>query len=200
MSRFSPYFFILYTFFIVKGYSQAPVTKAQEALFKKTCYTIAGAFAKADFKTLNKYACPSGIYVITRPGAIDALNRYDSLEAGTFPYYPYRDKPIIKKNTPLKKGAAPRFDCGTEKWDKKGFFADTVRSTRISSLMQFLKENEMGEYSAEEIAHVKEMQPKARKVVFTEMANRHGLVFNLVLINNKWYLLLVDTVASDCGA
>lgn len=66
--------------------------------------------------------------------------------------------------------------------------------------MKFLQDNEMGTYSKAEIDKTKEVELRSRRVVFTELAKKHGLVFHMVLIGGKWYLWLVDTVASDCGA
>lgn len=171
-----------------------------ETTFKKECAAIVSAFAKQDYHTLNKYVDnATGVYVITRPGAIDAINHYDSLGSQAFSFYPYKDAACPKKLGP-KFGAAPKFNCGDMKWDKKGFYADTARANRLSELMDFLTKNDMGKYSAAEQSKAKELESKSRKIVYTDLAKKHGIVFYLALINNKWKILLVDTVVGDCSA
>ncbi len=175
--------------------------KKAEATFKKQCTEIVTAFSKQNFKILNKHIYKGrGVYIITRPGAIDALTRYDSLDAKAFYFYPYKDPKGVKKY-PLKYGASPKFDCGTEKWDKSGFIADSAkRYNRLSELMDFLSKNEMWQLDKAEYTLIKAQELQSRKVVFTELAKKHGVVFHLSLINKKWYITLIDMVASDCGA
>jgi len=176
--------------------------KKKEAAFKKTCYAITEAFAKKNAAAINKYVDPkTGVYVITRPGAIDAICHDTRLNVkNTLPYYPYKDTLKVRKY-PLKYAVSPRYDCGEEKWDKKGFIADTsTKHHRLTELMDFLSKNEMGVYPAEELKKAEELEGRSRKVVFTELAKKHGLVFYLTYINKKWYLTLIDTVASDCSA
>jgi len=181
------------------GYISGQNKKA-EAAFKKSCIAITDAFARQNFITLNKYIKRgNGVYIITRPGAIDAVNKFDSLTKTSFPVYPYKDKISVKKYA-LRYSAAPKFDCGTEKWDKQGFVADTGQHRRLSELMDFLVKYEMSAEDQVSREKIKNLEAKSRKVVFTELAKKRGLVFYLTLINNKWYLLLVDTVASDCSA
>jgi hypothetical protein len=174
--------------------------QTSESAFKKECVAIVTAFAKQDLAALNKYIDKrTGVYIITRPGAIDALNHFDSLDNKAFASYPYKDVKVAKGLTP-KFGAAPKYNCGDEKWNKKGFLADTTHSTRMSELMDFLGKNGMGNFSEAELTQVKTLESKSRKVVYTELAKKHGIVFHLTFINKKWRLTLIDAVASDCGA
>mgnify|MGYP001581485289 CR=1 FL=1 len=174
--------------------------KKKEAAFKKACITITDAFAKQNFKTLNKYIKrENGVYTITRPGAMDAVSKFDSLNKTSFQFYPYKDAISVKKFA-LKYGTAPKFDCGTEKWDKKGFVADTSQHKRLSELMDFLVKQELSQEDQAARDKIRKLEANCRRVVFTELAKKHGLVFYLTLIDNKWYLFLIDTVASDCGA
>jgi hypothetical protein len=175
--------------------------KKAEASFRKACTAIADAFAKQNFKTLNKYVHnETGVYIITRPGAIDALTHCDSLEMKCFAFYPYKD-PAGAKKPAVKYGTAPRFSCGDNKWDKKGFVADTAtRYHRVSELMSFLAQNQMGSYDAAKRESVNAMENKSRKVVHTGLAKNHGLVFYLTCIKGRWYLTILDTVASSCAA
>jgi len=190
-------FFLLFLY--LPGYISGQNKKA-EAAFKKTCITITDAFARQNFKTLNKYIKRgNGVYIISRPGAIDAVNKFDSVNKTSFPLSPYKDKISVKKFA-LTYGSAPKFDCGTEKWDKKGFVADTGQHRRLSELMDFLVKHEMIAEDQASREKILKLEANCRKVVFTELAKKHGVVFYLTFIDKKWYLFLVDTVASDCSA
>jgi hypothetical protein len=181
-------------------FSQFILAQTVDKVFKKQCADIVTAFARQDFHALNKYIDnATGVYVITRPGAIDALNHYDSLSNQAFSHYPYKDAKG-GKGVAIKIGTAPKYNCGDEMWNKRGFYADTVHYKRIGELMDFLTKNDMGNYSVAEQNKVKDLENKSRKIVYTELSKKHGIVFYLTLINKKWRLTLVDAVASDCGA
>lgn len=175
--------------------------RRSEARFRKAAAAVAAAFAKQDFKALNKYVHnAAGVYVITRPGAIDALTHCESLNLACFGVYPYKD-PAGAKREKLKYGAAPRYNCGDNQWDKTGFVADTAtRYLRVSELMAFLSEHKMGAYDQTQQDAVRKREKHSRKVVHTQLAKNHGLVFYLTCIKNRWYLSVVDTVASACAA
>lgn len=175
--------------------------KKSEAAFRKTCAAVADAFARQNFKALNKYIHnATGVYLITRPGAIDALTHCDTLKMKCFAFYPYKDAAGAKK-VKLTYGVAPRYSCGDNAWDKKGFVADTAtRYHRVSELMAFLSQHEMGNYDAARQEAMRTLENKSRKVVYTELAKKHGIVFYLTCINKKWYLTILDTVASSCSA
>ncbi len=177
--------------------------KKTEAAFRKTCSEIANAFAKKNIAALNKYINPeAGVYVVTRPGAIDEFVNQKKIDAKN-PFkisYPYKDTASVKKHL-VKYGTAPTFDCGSMKWNKNGFVADSSgKFNRISEIMNFRTKNEGAKYSKEEIEKINTAEKINRKVVFTEIAKNHGLVFYLTFLNGKWYLFLIDTVEGDCGA
>jgi hypothetical protein len=181
----------------------AQITKKQEADFKKTCYNIAEAFAKKNIAALNKYIdLQTGVYVITRPGAIDQSMNYKKLETKNewMQHYPYKDSVKITKYK-LTYGNAPRFNCGDNKWDKKGFVADSSsKNDRLSSLLSMRSQYENEQHTSEEMEKVKTLEKNSRRVVFTEIAKGRGLVFHLALINGKWHLFIIDTVAGNCEA
>ena len=177
--------------------------KKTEAEFRKLCSEIATAFAKKNSTAINKYINPeTGVYVVTRPGAMDEFINQKKLDAKN-PFkikYPYSDTSAVKKHF-VKYGAAPTFDCGSMKWNKNGFVADSsTKFNRISDIMNFRTKNEGAKYSKEEIEKINTAEKINRKIVFTLINKGHGLVFYLTFLNGKWYLFLIDTVASDCGA
>lgn len=201
---------LLYTFLFVTllvlsntfAQTKAPVAN-KEAGFKKLCSEIVNAFAKKDMAFLNKNIQPdAGIYIMTRPGAMDNVVHQTALdEKQPFTFaYPYKDLSQVKKHK-VTFGTAPKYDCGTQKWDKKGFVADSaVHYNRITDVMYMVGKYGGEKVSDEEIAKIKALESNSRKVVFTELSKGKGIVFYLSLIKGKWYLLLIDTVASSCEA
>jgi hypothetical protein len=177
--------------------------KKAETEFRKLCSEVANAFARESMADVNKYINPDvGIFVITRPGAIDDVTNQKKMdEKNPFTIkYPYKDASAVKKHA-VKYNEAPKFNCGTMKWNKAGFVADSVSHyNRITEIMEFRIKNENAKYSAEDISKKDLIEKKIRKVVFTEIAKNHGLVFYMSLINGKWYLTVVDITEGLCAA
>ncbi len=177
--------------------------KKTEAEFKKMCSEIANAFAKKNIFAINKYInSQTGVYIITRPGAIDVFSNEKKLDVKNpiKPTYPFSDTSSVKKHV-IKYGLAPKFDCGTMKWNQVGFVADSsTKYNRISDIMDFRTKYENEKYTKEDSIKKDSVEKHIRKVVFTEIAKNHGLVFYLSFLNGKWYLTIVDTVEGSCGA
>jgi hypothetical protein len=193
--------FISFSLFFFCSFGQKKTGK--EADFTKICSEITNAFAKKNIADINKYInLEIGVYIITRPGAMDAIIHESKLNE-TKPFsvpYPYKDPGQVKKHK-ITYGATPKYDCGTQKWDKRGFIADTLTKYNRASDVAYMN----GKYgrekpSEEEIEKLKAFENNSRKIVFTEINKIKGLVFHLTLINGKWYLFLIDTVASSCEA
>ncbi len=195
--------YIISAALLITNYFAFSQNKKTEAAFRKTCSEIANAFAKKNIKSINKYINPqTGLYVVARPGAIDDFTNQKKLDTKN-PFkisYPYKDTSSVKKHF-VKYGAAPKFDCGSMAWNNTGFVADSsAKFKRISDIMNFRIKNEGVKYSMEDFDKINTTENVNRKVVFTEIAKKHGLVFYLSFINGKWYLTIIDTVASNCGA
>jgi hypothetical protein len=194
-------FFSLILFCVISSIA-FPQSRKAEADFKKACYALAEAFAKKNMATVNKYIDTAiGAYVIARPGAIDYARREKKLDAkGSFPLYPYKDSLKVRKYT-LHYGPAPKYDCGEEKWNKKGFYADTAsgQNHRLTEVIDLGIKFNAEQHSQKELDQIKNMEKVSRKVTFTNLG-RSGLVFYLYYHNKKWRLLLVDTTAGDCSA
>lgn len=177
--------------------------KKSEAEFKKMCSEIVNAFAKKNVQAINKYLEPSiGIYVIARPGAMDVFTNYKKLDTKNplLMKYPYKDTSMVKKHT-VNYGTAPKFNCGSMKWDKEGFFADSsTKYIRISDIMYFRTRYENAKYSNEDVAKKDLAEKQMRKVVFTQIAKHHGLVFYMSFLKGKWYLTVVDTTEASCAS
>jgi hypothetical protein len=177
--------------------------KKEETEFRKLCSEIANAFAKENMVDVNKYINPdAGIFVIIRPGAIDdVISQKKMDEKNPFAIkYPYKDASAVKKHT-VKYGEAPKFNCGTMKWNKAGFIADSISHyNRITEIMDFRTKNENAKYSEENISKKDLIEKRMRKVTFTEITKKHGLVFYMSYINGKWYLTVVDITEGLCAA
>jgi hypothetical protein len=176
--------------------------KKTEAEFSKTCSEIVNAFAKKNIAGLNKYSnTNTGVYIISRPGAVSVFTRIKKFDDKTFfaLKYPYRDTTAIKKHT-ITYASAPRFDCGDMKWDKMGFVADSSAGYKpITEIMDFREKYEHEKYTAEDVDKKNETEKRLRKVVYTHIAKNHGLVFYMSFIQGKWYLSIIDITAGSCG-
>jgi len=188
--------------FVVLSFVGVSQSKKTEAKFKKMCSEIVNAFAKKNIAAINKYVnTQMGVYIITRPGAIDAFSNEKKLDTKNpiNPVYPYKDTLSVKKHV-LKYGAVPKFDCGSMKWDQEGFVADSsTKYSRISEIMDFRMKNEGAKYTPEDVAKKDNVEKQMRKVVYTEIAKRHGLVFYMSFIKGKWHLTIIDTVEGSCA-
>lgn len=173
-----------------------------ETEFRKTCSEITNAFAKKSITALNKYINPhTGVFIISRPGAIDAFTHEKKLN-GKKPFaieYPYKDTSAVKKHL-VKYGKAPKFNCRTMNWDQEGLVADSsAKFSRLSEIMNFREKNEGAKYSDEEKTQINTIEKHLRKIVFTEIAHNRGLVFYMSYINGKWYLSIIDTAEGSCA-
>ena len=192
-------FILSFAILAFRGVSQIKKTEAE---FKKTCSEIANAFAKKNIAAINKYINPqTGVYIITRPGAIDAFTNERKLDAKNpiKPMYPYKDTSSVKKHV-IKYGEAPKYNCGTMEWDQEGFVADSsTKYKRLSGIMDFRMKNEGAKYTPEDVAKKDNVEKQMRKVVYTEIAKHHGLVFYMSFIKGKWNLTIIDTVEGSCA-
>jgi hypothetical protein len=177
-------------------------TQKTETAFKKACNDIANAFAKENIGAINKYIdADAGVYVISRPGAIDAFVNQKQLDKKK-PFaikYPYKDTSAVKKHA-VSFAVAPKYNCGDMKWDKAGFVADTLtKYSRLSDLMNFLATNNGEKYTAAQIEMRDVVEKKMRKVVFTKISKNRGLVFYMSLLKGKWYLTMIDLTEGMCA-
>ncbi|MGZ3862311.1 MAG: hypothetical protein ACXVPN_03665 [Bacteroidia bacterium] len=175
--------------------------KAEEAEFRRLCSEVANAFAKNNMAAVNKYInADAGIYVINRPGAMDAITHESKLDEKKPFVVNYKDASSVKKHK-VSYGTVPKYSCGDMKWDKLAFVADsTNRPKRLSDIMYFRSTNEGEKYTAAQIEAKDAVERKMRKVVYSAIAKKRGLVFYMSYLSGKWYLTVVDTTEGKCAA
>lgn len=176
-------------------------SKAQEAEFRRLCSEVANAFAKNNMADVNKYINPeAGIYIIGRFGALDAITHEPKLDEKKPFEVNYKDASAVKKHK-ISYGVVPKFSCGDMKWNKLAFIADTAtKYRRLSDIMHFRVTNEGKTYTAAQIEAKDAVERNIRKVVYSSIAKKRGLVFYMSFLNGKWYLTVVDTTEGKCAA
>ncbi|MGZ3866878.1 MAG: hypothetical protein ACXVC6_14150 [Bacteroidia bacterium] len=176
-------------------------SKAEEAEFRRLCGEVANAFAKNNMTSVNKFIEPSaGIYVITRPGAMDVVSHEPKLDEKKPFVVNYKDASSVKKHK-ISYGEVPKYSCGDMKWDKLAFVADSAnKPKRLSDIMYFRSTNEGEKYTAAQTEAKDAVERKMRKVVYSSIAKKRGLVFYMSYLNGKWYLTVIDTTEGKCAA
>jgi len=192
-----------YTIFISLAlFSILPCQAQKEADFQSACHAVIKAVAAKNLKALNAMIHPVyGLYLVYRPGAMDSYQRFTKLDNE----YPYRldDHPVNAaglKRYPLTYGKLPVFNCDNNTWNRKGFYADTLRRyAPVSEIVAFKKKYEETDIPKSELAAIRLIEKGSRKVVFTGRAE-DGIVFYLYYSKGKWYLSVIDIVTTDCSA
>ena len=183
-------------------------SKAPDNL-EATAIQIIRAFEQKDSITINQLIHKKlGLVIIHNPGAI---RRYEIINELSFDkpipsYHPYEYNITADHNSTtdykLKYEILPEFSCDTEKWDKTGFYCDTLkRDHSLSSIAKLLREYETAKEDETkmdaEIIRFREMEKNSHRIILlTDNAN---LIFHLTLIEGKWYLSVFDRV-TECDA
>lgn len=189
----------------------------KEKEFLKTCNAIAYAYLKRDIKKMNSFIHPkTGIYLLYQPSQLygylhfDKLNTKYSVEedrviADTYPkdlefYFP--DTNSVQKLKSIKFDSQIEFDCDSG-WNKYGSFVDSFHTpsrfsiiikSHIAEYENYYPENNAEiKSSKKDLVKVKAIEKKSRLVVFNEFKPKE-LIFYLTLINNKWYLTVLDFI------
>jgi hypothetical protein len=172
--------------------------------FEKAVKEIVTAFNKDDDHTLNKYIDPkTKIYLLYRLGIFDRHYKYDKINFKDTSY-PMMFLKTKMKFTKLTYDKLPTYSCDKEKWTKAGLFVDTTKiyytlSTICKNLNSSVYKDEKG-ISQKEIAYYKKLEQQSRRIVCTIKSNNEDLIFHLLYKNGKWYIWIIDKVASDCSA
>jgi hypothetical protein len=86
------------------------------------------------------------------------------------------------------------------KWSKVGLYCDTTKlDTLLSSTAKNLKKWREDDIPDLKIKSFEELEKKSKRIVISDKEGGE-LVFYLTLIDNKWYLTILDRVTSDCSA
>lgn len=174
--------------------------QAQSDKLDKSIIEIIKAFDSKDADKINQYIHPHyELIVLFRRGIMNEFEKTDKIDYKNpvpeyLPYFPFKIDLKIKYQT------LPAFDCGSEKWSKIGLYCDTTQRDDLLSktalnLNEFRNEN----IPIETIQDFKIIESKSRRIVLID--NESGeLIFYITLIDNKWYLTILDRVSSDCSA
>lgn len=162
-------------------------------------YAFVEAYKSKSNEKVNRLISPDlGLKVIYRPGVSDAFTHVKAFDfSNPIPsFYGYE---TVKNNAPkLTYSKLPSFDCGTEKWSKKGMFCDTLKHpTQLSDIAMFEKEFEPGKYSSAEIKAIKEAESTSYRVIVT---TEHPLVFHVQKYKDVWYVTVLDRAYAGCDA
>lgn len=177
------------------AWGQADLQKEEK--FKQTCTVVSKAFCEKKFKLVNKHLDSRGIYVLVRPGAIDRAVLHEKLDSSVL----YLDSRNFGKwkNQALQYGKLPSFDCDKMQWNRRGFFADTVKKYHpVSSILKFENQYEEGGHSQKKMNGIKAIENTCRKVVLSN--NGDGLIIYLRWNGSRWVIYILDLVTTDCSA
>lgn len=156
------------------------------------------AYSSKDNAKANKLIHPDlGFTVIYRPGASDDFLYVDSVDfSKPLPeYYAYED---FSHDFSLTYEKLPKFDCGTEKWNKQGFFCDTTsHPNQISNIIAFNKEFEAENYSEADLEKAEKSEAESYRVIVTGVT---PLIFHVQLYQGKWYVTTLDRAYAGCDA
>ena len=191
---------IKHTILILILFSIAFSSSANDNNLSKTIIKVVQAFKKKDATTLNGLINKNiGLIVLFRRGIPDEFSRTDKVDfKKPIPeYLPYFD---FSTNYEIKYQTLPVFDCNSMKWSKTGIYCDTTQIDNLLSTIARQLEKNKGEKAPDsEIEEFVKIENKSRRIVLAD--NDGGeLVFYLTIIDNKWYLTILDRVSSDCSA
>ncbi len=157
---------------------------------------FARAYISQDNEKANALIHPDlGLYIIYRPGAMDAYERVDSIDFKKpvpehFPYTQFENDYVLAFEK------IPTYDCGGEKWDKLGFICDTtVQANQLTHIAKF--KQEFKEIDAAAVQQIAELEKDSYRVVLTKAEN---LIFHVKKYQGAWYVLVLDRAYGWCDA
>ena len=154
------------------------------------------AYLRRNQTKINTFIHPDlGLYVIYRPGAADTYQKIDHLDFDnpTPEHFPYT---TFEHNYTLRFEKLPVFDCGKEKWDKRGFFCDTTtQANQLTSIATF--DREFNGVSAREVEEIRQIEKNTYRVILTQNEN---LIFHVKKYHDKWYVIVLDRAYGWCDA
>ncbi|TDS14942.1 hypothetical protein [Sphingobacterium paludis] len=154
------------------------------------------AYLSQDNEKANALIHPElGLYIIYRPGAMDAYKHVDRLDFKKpvpehFPYTTFQNDYV------LSFAETPHYDCGGEKWDKLGFFCDTTKqANQLAQITAFQQEFEQVDPST--VSNIKALEKDSYRVVLT---NAENLIFHIKKFEGSWYVIVLDRAYGWCDA
>ena len=167
--------------------------------FEKHAIKIVKAFHNQDSQSINQMIHDDlGLIVLFRRGVLDEFENVKKIDfMNPVPeYLPYFDFQI---DTTITYQSLPTYDCDKGKWSKFGLYCDlTRRDSLMSTTAINLTRYREDKISNETIVKFKEIESNSHRIV---LIDKEGgvLIFYLTLIDNKWYLTVLDRVSGDCS-
>lgn len=187
--------------FLICGliFSFKTVEKRQHSI-EKTIIKVVKAFKEKDTTTLNSLILKEkGLIVLFRRGVFDEYTKTSKIDfdSPVPEYLPYFD---FFTDYELKFDILPTYDCDLFEWNKHGIYCDTLHINKLLSTTAInLKEDREDNIPESEIYSFKELEKKSKRIVLSDSSGGE-LVFYLTLIDDKWYLTIIDRLTSDCSA
>jgi hypothetical protein len=162
---------------------------------------VVQAFHNKDIVTINQMISDKyGLVVLFRRGVFDEYKITDKIDPDNpLPeYLPYSFG--SQTDFQIRYETLPTYDCDTYKWSKTGLYCDLINNDNLLSITAHnLKQLRGDKIDQKTIDRFKEMEEKSHRVVLIDK-NGGALIFYLTLIENKWYLTILDRVSGDCSA
>lgn len=177
----------------------API-EAQSSDLNNAITDVIKAFDAEDTAKLNQYIhSDKGFTVLFRRGILDQYRTVTEIDfhhpvPEYLPYTPF----TVDLN--IRREALPTFNCDTETWSKIGLYLDTTTTDHLLSNTA-TKFNQYGEANIPPttIDTFKALEANSHRIVLVDDKGRE-LIFYLTLIDDKWYLIILDQVTTDCSA
>jgi len=172
----------------------------KEKLFARTVKEVIISLSRRDSARLSNFIGKrTGVYILYSIGTKQTYKHLKTIgfSDSTYPNNPFYDK---VKFTSIKYGPLPTFDCGTEKWTKKGTYVDTLKIDHLlSRTAKWCNKNFQDKIPTKTISKFSDLEIKSRRVIVAVDYYGNELIFYLSYLNNKWVLTIIDKVTCDCS-
>lgn len=175
-----------------------PVTIDEQNQLAEVITRFARAYASKDNAKANALIHPElGIYIIYRPGVADSFVKGDSLDFSK-PIPEFYAYPDFSTDSVLTFAKLPEYDCGTEKWNKLGFYCDTTaHPNQLSNIAAFEEEFNDIDFSDEDLHKIEVAEKESYRVIIT---SDNPLIFHVRKYNGAWYVTTLDRAYAGCDA
>lgn len=174
-----------------------PVTIDEQNQLSEVITRFARAYASKDNAKANALIHPDlGIHIIYRPGAADTFVKMDSIDFSK-PITEVYAYPDFSTEYALSFDKLPAFDCGTEKWDKLGFYCDTTsHPNQLSNIAAFEDEFD-DKFSEDDLLRIEIAEKESYRIIITSDT---PLIFHVRKYNGLWYVTTLDRAYAGCDA
>lgn len=174
-----------------------PVTIDEQNQLSEVITRFARAYASKDNAKANALIHPDlGIHIIYRPGAADTFVKMDSIDFSK-PIPEVYAYPDFSTEYALSFDKLPAFDCGTEKWDKLGFYCDTTsHPNQLSNIAAFEDEFD-DKFSEDDLLRIEIAEKESYRIIITSDT---PLIFHVRKYNGLWYVTTLDRAYAGCDA